>query len=218
MSYKYIFTRVNENIDWILNDEEISNNSIIYAKGEPLNIKNEILTENVGKDAGSHLKFIIDNYENLPDVCVFSQAKISDHYLYGRPGNIESLKKLKDDAFTYGESPYVEIPNDKAWIKDWNFQEIEGHTHFFKDPSLYKNGNIINFIDWFNIHVDSKSTDIKRFHPCCIFSVSKEKILSRSKNYYINLFDQINWHWNAIEIGHIERSWHHIFNPLFIQN
>jgi len=218
-TYKYVFTRLREDISWIMEDKDVFDNSVIYNKGEPLGIENEIMTENVGKDAGSHLKFIIDNYDNLPDVCVFSQAKINDHYLYGTLGNMKSLKKLKEDAILHGESPFSTFhPDDKAWVKDWNFQEIEGHTHMLRDPALYKNNKPIVFIDWFNIHVDNKSTDVKRFHPCCIFSVSKQKILSRPKEYYVNLFNEINWHWNGIEIGFVERSWYHIFNPTYIEN
>lgn len=218
-TYKYIFTRYNEDISWILNDDDIRENSIIYNKGsDTLNISNEIITENVGKDAGGHLKYIIDNYNNLPDICIFSQSRISDHVLYGEYATADSLRKLRDDAIMYGESPYRDdLSSNMPWMKDWNLQPIDGHTQWLKDPSLYKNNNIISFIDWFNIYVDSKSTNIKRFHPCCIFSVSKEKILSRSKEYYINLFNEINWHWNGIEIGFMERSWHHIFNPLYVE-
>ena len=214
ITIRYIFSRFNEDISWFSNDTEIMNNAIIYNKGKPLNINNEIILEDdVGMDNLPPLKFIIDNYDNLPDICVFSQARIDDHYVYGKLGTLETLKYLKDDAIVYGESPYVEI-NDVAWSNDWNLI-IQGHDN----PSLYKDNIVIKFIDWFNINIDKKSTCVKRFHPCGIYSVSKHKILSRNKEYYINLFNQVNrYPWNCIENGFMERSWYHIFNPDFIQN
>lgn len=212
MSYKYIFARYNENIDWIKEDNDIFKNSIIYNKGLPLNIDNEVLLPNYGKDASSHLHFIIDNYNNLPDACIFSQAKISDHYIYGKPGDINSLKKMREQALTDGESDYSTFNKDKAWTRDWNY-----HPEFKNFTEPYKNDEKIRFIDWFNIHIDSVSTDVKRFHPCCIFSVSKEKILSRPKSYYINILNEIDWHWNCIQISFVERSWYHIFNPKYVE-
>ena len=212
-TFKYIFTRFREDISWIKDNSDIFENAIIYNKGEPLNIENEILTENVGLDARTPFTFILDNYDSLPDVCIFSQAKINDHFLHGEFLNADSLRKYKDEAFTHGESLETYIINDTCWAKDWNLH-IGGH----QNPDLYENKIVIPFIEWFNTNIDSKSTNVKRFHPCCIFSVSKKKILSRSKDYYENLHEKLNRSGIRIEPGFIERSWYHIFNPDYVEN
>ena len=212
-TYKYVFARFNENISWILNNNELFNNSIICNKGEPLNISNEILLTNYGKDQASYIYYIINNYENLPDVCIFSQARINDHYIYGEPGNVESLIKLKNEAFEKGESYYSTINCDKSWTKDWNF-----HPVFRNFGEESKDCNNTKFIDCFNKYIDNKSTDVKRFHPCGIFSASREKILSRTKEYYINIFNELNWHWNCIQASFVERSWYYILNPSYTEN
>lgn len=75
-SYKIVVARYNENISWL--NSEMSN-CIIYNKGNKLDINNEILLENVGRESETYLHYIITNYDNLPDVVVFTQAGISDH-------------------------------------------------------------------------------------------------------------------------------------------
>ena len=76
MSYKIIVARYNENIEW-LNSE--MDNCIICNKGPLLNIDNEILLHNVGRESDSYLNYIIKYYNELPSVLVFTQAIISDH-------------------------------------------------------------------------------------------------------------------------------------------
>lgn len=210
ISYKYIFARYKEDISWFSNDNEIMENAIIYNKGEPLNIENEIFLKNVGRDPGSFFQFIVDYYDNLPDICIFSQGKINDHYIYGKPGNVETLKRLKKDAIEFGESPAVFIENDPAWCNDWNFKLncVPGFN-----PKRYKNNNVISCIDWINIHVDSNVKNINLFHTNCIFSVSKQKILLRSKDYYKNLLELVNWSSLCFEQTFIERALYYIFNP-----
>jgi hypothetical protein len=212
ISYKYIFARFNEDISWIKEDNNIMKNSIIYNKGEPLNISNEIFLENLGRDPESYLNYIIDNYDNLADICIFSQGRISDHIIYGEYGTVNSLKRLKKDTIKYGKSPYIKIVNDRCWSADWNYTFPDGDIH--KDPSIYKNNTLIKFIDWFNIYVNPNYKNITRFYPCCIFAVSKKLILSRSLEYYKILLDQVNHHRYSIEGAFIERSLYYIFDNL----
>ena len=208
VTYKYVFARFNEDVTWFSYDKNVMNNSIIYNKGQPLNIKNELFLENVGRDPGTFFQFIIDNYEQLPDICIFSQARLDDTYVYGKLGDINSLKQLKKDAIINGESSYIEIIGDKAWGNDWNLNFDWGH-----DPSLYKNKVVIRCIDWVINNVNSKVTNLTQFHPCCIFSVSKEKILFNTKKYYENLLEQVNWSNQCMEQTFVERSIVYIFNP-----
>lgn len=47
MSYKTVVARYNEDIDWLKRD---MSNCIIYNKGEPLHLDNEIMLNNVGRE------------------------------------------------------------------------------------------------------------------------------------------------------------------------
>jgi len=209
VTYKYVFARFNEDISWFTHDKNIMDNALVYNKGLPLNIENEIFLKNVGRDPGTFFQFIIDNYDNLPDVCIFSQGRLDDTLIQGKLGDINTLKKLKRQAILYGESPYVEIIGDKLWGNDWNFH-LGGWGY---DETHYKNQKVISCIDWTNIHVNKNVKNLSRFHPCCIFSVSKEKILRRTKKYYENLLEEVNWHNQGMEQTFVERTLYYIFNP-----
>ena len=81
MKTKYIVARYNESIDWL---NFAMDKRVIFNKGEKLNIPNEILVPNVGRESETYLRYIIENYDNLPDICVFLQGRISDHIRYVR--------------------------------------------------------------------------------------------------------------------------------------
>lgn len=161
------------------------------------------------------MHYIITNYDNLPDICIFSQAKISDHLVYGEYGSIKTLIKLKEDALINERSLHITIENDPAWKPDWNLLFPKGNIHL--NPAIYKHNKLVKFIDWFNIHIKPNCKNITRFYQCGIFSVSKNLILLHPKEYYENLLNELNWINNPIEGAFLERSWYHIFNPTFIE-
>ena len=148
MSYKIIVSRYNENIDWLSPEMY---NCIIYNKGVSLGISNEIMLLNVGRESDTYLEYIISNYNNLPDVVVFTQARISDHR---GCDNVNYLIHIKNDALQNTKSNVVlnhyDCGNNRDWDKNWN---VRGASYYLHDN--YKNNNRIVFIDWFKKHINS---------------------------------------------------------------
>ncbi len=198
MSYKIVVCRYNEDIDWL--NSEIDN-CIIYNKGNALNIKNEILTDNVGRESESYLRFIISNYHNLPEVVVFTQAKISDHNGY----NLKYLMELKNEALSNFKSRnYSTFYNDKVYLSsDWNLMNRD-------IPQIYKNG-MITFGNWlrYNLKIDFQYPFYSYWNG--IFAVNKQLILNHSIEYYEKLILQVNYHDNPTEGHFFERAWFYIF-------
>ena len=79
--------------------------------------------------------------------------------------------------------------------------------------SKKKNNKHITFYDWFikNIRNEYPKKKFKVYRNG-IFAVSKKNILQNSKEYYINLINQVNWHIEPVEGHFFERSWYYIFN------
>ncbi len=75
-SFQIVVARYNEDISWL---NPVQQHCIVYNKGKPLNISNEKFLPNVGRESETYLRYIIDNYDNLPEVVVFTQADIEDH-------------------------------------------------------------------------------------------------------------------------------------------
>jgi len=208
MSYKIVVARYNENIEWL--NEEL-NNCIIYNKGGKLNIEQEICLENVGRESETYLRYIIDNYYNLPDVVVFTQGRISDH-IDLHMDDINHLRKLRDQAFTYGKSRPTAIYHQPAWReqcawdKEWN---VEAGHYFLHD--CYKNNRRLAFGDWFRENVNANYPNPISIYVFAIFAVRREKILKRTLEYYKELIEHANHNINPAEGHFFERSWFHIF-------
>jgi hypothetical protein len=212
MSYKIVVARYNEDINWLQN--EISN-CIIYNKGLDLGINNQIFLPNVGRESETYLRYVIDNYFNLPDVVIFTQGNISDH----RGGNnFYHLIDLKNEALqnnTGKSNPSFFTPNENTcwidgnhWGESWNYNR-NNNTYYCQDS--YKNNNCIKFIDWFKNNIQPDYPNPINIFTNAIFAVKKELILKHPKEYYERLISEVNHHINPAEGHFFERSWFYIF-------
>jgi hypothetical protein len=205
MSYKIIVARYNEDINWL--NSEISN-CIIYNKGNKLNIENEILLDNVGRESETYLNYIIQNYNNLPDIVIFTQANIADHK---GSNDINYLLNIKNEANQHTKSQNYNYQFDNncnsCWKSDWNFNN---GVYYLKDN--YKNNSPILYIDWFKHFIQNEYPNPIKIYMNGIFAVDKKCILKHSIDYYKNLILQVNHHINPCEGHFFERSWYYIFN------
>jgi hypothetical protein len=211
MSYIFVVARYNENIDWL---EPEKDHCIIYNKGEKLQVENEIMLNNVGRESETYLHYIITNYDNLPDIVIFTQAMIEDHR---EIDPLDYLYDLREEAMLYGKSNYFmyhyndyseNFPNwDSCWTSEWNILE---DGSFFLPDNYYQN-TPVRFIDWFKKNVNEDYPDPIHIYCNGLFAVRKEKILRRSLHYYQQLILQVNHHINPVEGHFFERSWFYIF-------
>jgi len=205
MSYKIIVARYNENIDWLSSD---LSNFIIYNKGDKLDIENEIFLENVGRESHTYLHYIITNYNNLPDVVVFTQANIADHK--GR-NDINYLINIKNQALVNSKSKnymiHYDIGKNIHWDCDWNFKNDPYWSEF-----NYKNNNQITFLEWFTTHIDLNYPYPIYIYVNAIFAVKKENIINKPIEYYEKLILEVKYHNNPIEAHFFERAWYYIFS------
>ena len=202
--YKIVVARYNENIEW-LKDE--MNNCIIYNKGDKLNIENEIMLENVGRESDTYLNYIITHYENLPDVVVFTQARISDHK--GRD-DVNYLINIKNEALIHSKSQNVNVFSNRCTCfgEKWNLKN-DG-TFYLNDN--YKNNRPIIFIEWFKDNINKTYPTPIHVYCNAIFAVKRELILKNPLEYYKKLILEVNHHICSTEAHFFERSWYYIFN------
>ena len=205
MSYKIIVARYNENIDWLSSD---MSNCIIYNKGDKLDIENEIFLENVGRESDTYLHYIITNYNNLPDVVVFTQARISDHK---GSDDINYLMNIKNEALVNSKSKNFMIHYDTGqclyFDNDWNCK-----NNYYWSEFNYKNNNQITFLEWFTTNIGLKYPNPIYIYQNAIFAVKKENIINKPIEYYEKLILELKYHNNPIEAHFFERSWYYIFS------
>jgi hypothetical protein len=70
----------------------------------------------------------------------------------------------------------------------------------------------IVFREWFEQHIEPTFPDPLRLYQGAIFAVSKQQILTRSRDYYRDLLTHVNKENNPIEAHFFERSWFYVFN------
>jgi hypothetical protein len=107
-----VVARFNEEIPWIHNVQGWE--KLVVNKGEfaeiPILFAQEKI-ENVGREAGTFLRFIVENYDNLPDQMAFLQGNPFDH----APHAILELNNFAEN------SPAFEWFNREAKVScDWN--------------------------------------------------------------------------------------------------
>ena len=78
MSFKIVIAKYKEDVGWV-NKYFDKTDVIIYDKSGEVN-DNVINIPNVGREAETWMRYIVDNYYSLPDYIVFLQGKPFDHY------------------------------------------------------------------------------------------------------------------------------------------
>lgn len=185
-NYKIVVARYNEDPwSWLPKDDYV----IVYNKALGGDLPN------IGREAHTYLTYIVENYDNLPDVVFFTQGA-PDH--------------------TGGNS--IEYFTNITGNCSQNFHVTKGPSYQFSDDG-HLHWDVLdqcpmNFYDWFIKYVDENvdPRDDIVWYMGATFSVAKSKILSRSRDYYQNLLEQFPNHSNP-ELAHFfERSWYYIFN------
>jgi hypothetical protein len=199
----FVVARYQEDIRWL---SPIMKECIIYNKGFPLHLENEVLLKNVGRESDTYLQFIIRNYENLPDVVVFTQGNIKDHI---PTDNIKFLLELKSQAQQQGVSkPMAHYIQEE--YSPWNpeFNKIE--TRYML-PDCYKDYPK-TFREWFTQTLRPNYPNPLMFFSKGLFAVRKDKIRKHSLDYYKNLISHVNHNINPVEGHFFERAWFYVFS------
>jgi hypothetical protein len=189
-----IVARYNENIEWTKDFSKV----IIYNKGSKLEGEyNEILLENVGREAHTYYKYIYDNYDKLDDYTIFLQGNPFDH----SPNIIENLHKIV------------------------NNKKLDIHFEYLSEQLLYCNLTrckhhdklplqaVYNYL--FNDNKQNmmfKTNFNFKFGAGAQFIVSRNQILKRPKEFYLKLIKLLEYNVNPMEGYVIERFHKIIFN------
>lgn len=174
-----VVARYNENIDWI---SELELPFTIYNKGTQGNIENSIKIPNVGRESETYLRYIKDNYYNLPETVVFLQG---DPFPHCRT----LVKQLK----RYENEPVYYLGNELI------FDFEDGSPHH---PGL----NIAEIAKLLGIYKGSKKY---YFVPGAQFIVKSSTIKNRSIDWWINAYNVHNKFYSSPWV--YERFWNDIF-------
>ena len=225
-----VVARYLENIDWL---KPYASQCFVVNKGylqetspdSLLSFPNVIKHENIGRESQTYLFFIIKNYHCLPDIVIFTQGKIHDHFSESAS---TLFSRFITEVQTCGASfpthvhPSTDPSCKSSWDPDWNVFEIEINENDTPTKTLttfvleecYFNGNKIRFDVWFQEHIGRPYTFPFKLYRNAIFAVHKSRILARPISFYENLLRFCSHHIDPAEGHFLERSWYYIFNEI----
>lgn len=209
MKREFVISNWKSDLEWIKISNFSKQNITIYDRSDNprdwSHLGKFYLSPNVGENIYDIFRFIIENYNNLPDITIFMKGNmiISEtcgEYYYA---TLEQIKKaFKVNTFYtieryHGQCNYPRVndgmymePNDNAF------------THTGMERKYYNTYNEFledNFIDPF-------FPDYIRFAPGGNYVVPKQNILSYSKQFYQKLQSYVSYTIVPLEAHILERA------------
>ncbi len=189
---KWIVSRYNQDIDYI---KDYTDDVVLYDRSETP-IEGSIVVENIGTDWHDKFTYIIDNYDNLPDVAVYTKANL---FKYITP---EEFEKVKDNTtFTSLLTQNHEVTEGVSFYKDKLYWEI--NNLWFLEAHPPKNDqNVLELLVTLGIW----NMKYIPFAPGSNYIVPRENILKHPKDLYKRLRSMLSWDRYPGEAQIIERG------------
>ena len=189
MSTTVVIAKYKESISWA---NQLKYPYIVYDKSKDI--------PNVGREAETYLRYIIANYDNLPEYVVFLQGNPFDH--------------LMNKSVDYINKSISNTISNNIDLFHLNYLANERHNVYTRSREA--------FIKLFNHPIP----DTFLFPPGAQFIVSRNYILCRSKAFYetisnvMSTIDNTSVTFNNCLVcpWTIERMWPYIFNPQIPNN
>lgn len=199
MKTQLVISRFNENIDWLNKIPNLFDDIFVYNKGEDNILSKQykiIKVKNVGREAQTYLQFIIDNYDNLADYTLFSQA-----HPFDRGWNGDTQFFINQLNFLVSIKPNETTP--LGWV---NVETLEVcppmEEHKFIEMNYKKEYESIFNEVYPNRLVYSSGATIW---------VPRKNILYREKQFYCKLNETVNKEVHPKNAWILERFWLTIF-------
>jgi hypothetical protein len=206
-----ILSRFKEDTTWV--DMYLNIPHVVYQGGNPSAI-HPVLPD-AGLESLAYLRFILDNYDNLPDHMAFIHAHRTSRHVDDMVPLLQHLKWDADGFFNLNVR-YMYGRFQKKLLEE---AEVEyGSGNVLEDPiwqkkyhTLAQTAYIRQFWrDYLTPYYNETFPDVVA-SPCCAqFVVSKERVLRHPKELYRKIADwlvsmQIPSHWSARVM---EYTWH----------
>jgi hypothetical protein len=214
-AFEIVVARYTEDISWL--GDLAKDCCIVYNKGgddtlrhTECDYKKVVTLPNVGRESHTYLHHIIQNYNTLAPVTIFTQARIEDHFEgpWSPESGREFLLKLGQQASEFGQSQNARL-----------YDHLGGMSAIpsFNLRPYYANGlqktTHENLGQWFKAVVgqDMPPQGVP-WYKNALFAVKRARIHQHPRSFYENLLREVDTMVNP-ETGHyFERSWYMIFS------
>jgi hypothetical protein len=219
-----VITRYNEHLNWInyLPDEiekitivnKGSNEFIFQNMDCKYNNKLTIhKSDNIGRHNETIAKYIVDNYDNLPDTVLFIPGTVMMNPKKGLY-LAQLCKHMKNiDSFRGFFSPRF-----RKVGRNYNYsvKEYLSTSQCNANDSEFIRSDIGTFNDWKKVIIAGDDQPVKYICYRGIFAVNRDNILKHSKELYISILNSISGGENTENSQFAERIWAHLFKSEYL--
>lgn len=192
---KYVVSRYNHDFSWI---GEYSDDIVLYDRStEPL--PNSIVVPNIGTDLYDKFTFIIDNYDNLPDIAVYTKCNL---FKYITKEEFDQVKdnKVFTPLLTQNHKVYMPV----CFYENGMYNEINDYWYLGSHPARYAK----EIIDLFKM----QGRYYNQFAPGSNYILTKENILKHPKELYEKLRSYLEWDVYPGDAQILERNLYYLWS------
>lgn len=194
---KYILSRYNHDISWLKN---YTDDYILYDRSEKP-IEGSIIVPNIGSDIYDKFSFIIDNYDNLPDVAIYAKANLFK-YITKEEFNLVKDNKTFTPLLTQHHETYLPV----CYYENGIYYERNDMWYLGSHPC--ENRMIPHELQEI---LGLSQMEYLPFAPGSNYIIPKENILRHSKEFYIKLRSYLDWDIYPGEAQIMERGLYTLF-------
>lgn len=194
---KYIISRYNHDMSWL---KDYTDDYVVYDRSDQVPMfEGAIEVPNIGSDIYDKFTYIIDNYENLPDVAVYTKANI---FKYITKEEFDLIKDNKVFTPILTQKHKTRFPI--SYYSKGLYHEINNFWYLKPHPAKRKK-ELVKLLG-------IKNKLYLRFAPGSNYIVPKENILRHSKEFYIKLREFLAWDVYPGEAQIMERSLYYLWS------
>ena len=202
---KYIVSRYNQDVQWL---EEYTNDVFMYDRSEmplsplPSYIKHSTIVENRGSDWYDKFTYIIDNYDDLPDVAVYTKANLFKYITK------EEFDKVKDNkTFTPLLTQNHKVYEPICRYKDGMYEEINNRWYLATHPCQNDTTEMELMV-----MLGLSDKEYVQFAPGSNYILTKEVIHRHTKQFYVKLRSYLDWDRYPGEAQLMERGAYYLWS------
>lgn len=195
---KYIVSRYNHDISWL---EDYTDDYILYDRSDKP-ADGAIVVPNIGSDIYDKLTFIIDNYDNLPDVAVYTKANLFK-YITKEEFDLVKDNKQFTPLLTQTHKTYSDQDGVVCFYKDGLYHERNNRWYLTSHPARS---------DELYYLLGLNDKEYLAFAPGSNYILPKENILKHSKAFYEKLRAYLEWTVYPGEAQILERGLYYLWS------
>lgn len=173
---KWVISRYNHDISYL---KDYTNDYVLYDRSEKP-MEGAIIVLNRGSDIYDKFTYIIDNYDNLPDIAVYTKANI---FKYITKEEFEKIKDTKEftPILTQNHKTYLPV----CWYENGLYAERNDYWYLNVHPAKYEREIKEIF--------DMNKREYNLFAPGSNYILPKENILKHPRSMYEKLRSFLDW-------------------------